>query len=397
MGTGWFARRRLQLFLSILNRVERGSIEVALPDGGRLRAVGREPGPQASVDILNPGFIRRLIGEGNLGFAEMYMEGWWTTPNLQDLLDVILLNNENLAHRFPGAWFLGLRERLHHYRNANSRRGSRRNIAHHYDLGNAFYETWLDQSMTYSSALFESGQESLDQAQRNKYAAICDQLGVKPGAHILEIGCGWGGFAEYAIRERGVRLTGLTISEEQRSFAQRRLSRAGLADRAEILLRDYRDQHGLFDGVVSIEMIEAVGEKYWPAYFSVLHDRLRPGTTAVVQAITIADRLFPRYRTKADFIQKHIFPGGMLLCPSVLHERAKATGLKEISVRSFADSYSHTLREWRRRFNSRWNRIAELGFDNRFCRMWNFYLASSAAGFAAGTTDVVQVAYRRPP
>ena len=396
MGVRWAVRHRIRVLQSLLNRIECGSIEILLPDGQRMYSRGNVPGPQGTITVHHPKFLRRLLGEGSLGFGEMYIDGWWTTPDLQGLLDVIMLNNENMARHFTGAVPLRLFERLRHYRNANSREGSRRNIAHHYDLGNAFYEQWLDQTMAYSSALFRNAQESLGEAQQNKYAAVCDQLALKTGDHILEIGCGWGGFAEYAIRERGVRITGLTLSREQHDFARRRLFDAGLAGSAEILLSDYRDSRGTFDGVVSIEMIEAVGMKYWPVYFSTLFDRLRPGKIAVIQAITIADPLFPKYCTKADFIQKHIFPGGMLPCPTALREHSRAAGLEKIATRAFADSYSRTLREWRCRFNISWSRIAGLGFDNRFNRMWNFYLAASAAGFAARTTDVVQVAYRRP-
>ena len=388
--------RRLRMVASILDRIERGSIEIELPDGGRLRAVGREPGPEGRIAVLNRNFFARLLGAGEQGFGEMFMDGWWTTPDLQDLLDVILLNNENMARQFPGSGLFRLRERIRHCFNPNTRSGARRNIAHHYDLGNDFYSLWLDETMTYSSALFRTGAESLEQAQRNKFAAICDRLAPANGDRILEIGCGWGGFAEYAIRERGVRVTGLTISREQHDHARRRLFEAGLADRAEIVLRDYRDERGSYDGIVSIEMIEAVGEKYWPAYFSALHDRLRPGGVAALQAIAIADRLFPQYRSRADFVQKHIFPGGMLPSPGALRANSQAAGLQEIGATGHADSYSRTLRAWRRRFNARWPRIARLGFDERFRRMWDFYLAVSAAGFAAGTTDVIQIAYRRP-
>jgi len=387
--------RRQRLLLSILDRIERGAIEVELPDGQRFRAVGGKPGPQGSLVIRNPKFFRRLLFEGDVGFGEMFMEGWWTTPDLQVLLDVILLNNENMARRLPGVGLYRLWARLHHCLNANSRKGSRRNIARHYDLGNAFYGLWLDETMTYSSALFRNGQESLGEAQRHKYAAICDRLAAAPGARILEIGCGWGGFVEYAVRERGLRVTGLTISREQHDYARQRLYEAGLAERAEICLRDYRDERGTYDGIASIEMIEAVGESYWPAYFSALHDRLRPGGIATLQAITLADRLFPRYRTGTDFIQKHIFPGGMLPCPAALHRSSKNAGLETLGTETFAESYSRTLRTWRHRFNARWDRIAALGFDVRFHRMWNFYLAASAAGFAAGTTDVVQIVFRR--
>ncbi len=395
-GTGAALPRRMRIFQTVLSRIERGTIEVELPHCRPIRASGDAPGPHGKIVVLDPGFVARLLAEGDLGFGEMFMDGWWTTPDLEDLMDVIMLNNENIARSFPGAGLFRLRERLRHCLNVNSRRGSRRNVAHHYDLGNDFYGLWLDETMTYSSALFRNAGESLAEAQRNKYAAICEQLAPAPDDRILEIGCGWGGFAEFAIRECHVKVTGLTVSREQQDYARKRLFEAGLADRAEILLRDYREERGVYDGVASIEMVEAVGEKYWPVYFGALHDRLRPGGVAVLQAITIADRLFAQYRTRADFIQKHIFPGGMLPSPAALGKRISAAGLETIGKETFADSYARSLRAWRRRFNARWQQIAALGFDERFRRMWNFYLAASAAGFTAGTTDVVRITCRRP-
>ena len=385
----------MRALLAILNRLERGSLEVEMPEGRLYRAVGREPGPDARIAIANPNFLRRLFREGHLGFGEMFMDGWWTTPDLQALLDVIMLNNHTIGLKFPGAGLFRLLERLRHRLKANTRKGSRRNIAYHYDLGNDFYAHWLDETMTYSSALFRNPGERLADAQRNKYAAICDRIALAPGDRVLEIGCGWGGFAEYAIRERGSRVTGLTLSREQHDYARKRLFEAGLADRAEIRLRDYREERGAYDAIASIEMIEAVGEKYWPAFFSTLRERLRPGGVAALQAITIADWLFPQYRNSTDFIQRYIFPGGLLPSPAKLRDSAAAAGFQTIGMDSFADSYKRTLHAWRRRFNDRWDRIAALGFDRRFHRMWNFYLAASAAGFVSGTTDVVQVAYRK--
>ena len=386
----------LRTLLSILDRLERGSIELQMPGGRVYRAVGERAGPEGRIAVSHPKFLQRLFREGHLGFGEMFMDGWWTTPDLQALLDVIMLNNPSIGLRFPGAGLYRLWERLRHRLRANTREGSRRNIAHHYDLGNAFYALWLDETMTYSSALYRSPRESLAEAQRNKYAAICDRLASAPGDRVLEIGCGWGGFAEYAVRERGLRVTALTISREQHAYARRRLFEAGLAGRADIVLRDYREERGTYDAIASIEMIEAVGEKYWPAYFSSLRERLRPGGVAAIQAITIADWLFPQYRSSTDFIQRYIFPGGLLPSPAALRGQAEAAGLKIIGTARFADSYARTLHEWRQRFNTRWDAIAALGFDARFRRMWNFYLAASAAGFASGTTDVVQVACELP-
>ena len=381
--------------LAKLNLLERGTLEVELRDGRVVRAAGRESGPHGRIAVTHPKFLRRLFREGHLGFGEMYMDGWWTTPDLQALLDVVMLNNDGVGMSFPGAGLYRLRERLRHLMRRNSRNGSRRNAAHHYDLGNDFYALWLDETMTYSSALFRAPRERLADAQRNKYAAICDRIAQAPGDTVLEIGCGWGGFAEYAVRERGLRVTGLTLSREQRDYARRRLFKAGLSDRAQIALRDYREERRAYDAIASIEMIEAVGEKYWPAYFRTLRARLRPNGVAAVQAITLSGHLFPQYRKSTDFFQRHIFPGGMLPSASSLRDCAAAAGLATTGCVSFADSYTRTLHRWRRRFNARWPRIADLGFDERFRRMWNFYLAASAAGFTSGTTDVIQVGYRR--
>jgi cyclopropane-fatty-acyl-phospholipid synthase len=250
--------------------------------------------------------------------------------------------------------------------------------------------------MTYSSALFERPDQTLGDAQRAKYSAICDPLQLSDGAHVLEIGCGWGGFAEYAAMERGARVTGLTISREQHDFAKKRIFEKGLADRVDIVLRNYREERGVFDGVASIEMFEAVGEKYWPTFFGALRDRLRPGAMASMQVITVSDRLFDRYRRGVDFVQKYIFPGGMLPSPGALRAQTDRAGLDWVGSIEFGDSYSDTLRRWRTEFNGRWDEIVGLGFDDRFKRMWNFYLAVCAACFLAKTTDVTQVALRRP-
>jgi cyclopropane-fatty-acyl-phospholipid synthase len=311
------------------------------------------------------------------------------------VLDAALMSNDSVARSLTGRTLSRLVERLRHLLNANTRRGSRRNIAAHYDLGNDFYAKWLDESMTYSSALFRREGESLPDGQRNKYASICDRIGARPGDHLLEIGCGWGGFAEFAAKERGARVTGLTISREQHDFARRRVFEAGLADRVEIVMRDYRDERGAYDGVASIEMFEAVGEKYWPVYFDTVRERLKPGGQATLQIITIADRLFDGYRDGVDFIQKYIFPGGFLPCPSALRRETDRAGLRWVESHEFGQSYSDTLRRWRERFEAAWDDIAAMGFDERFRRMWNFYLAVCAACFRAQTTDVTQVTLRR--
>ncbi|PKP63000.1 MAG: SAM-dependent methyltransferase, partial [Alphaproteobacteria bacterium HGW-Alphaproteobacteria-8] len=304
------APRWFHTVFSIVGNIHTGSMTLVLPDGREYRAEGEKPGPNGVVLVRDPRLFWRMIRDGELGFAEAYMDGWWETPDLQAVLDAALLNNDSVARGFGGRTLTRLVERLRHLMNRNSKRGSARNIAAHYDLGNDFYAKWLDESMTYSSALFQRPGESLPDGQRNKYAAICDRMGARPGDHLLEIGCGWGGFAEYAAAERGVRVTGLTISREQHDFAKRRVFEAGLAERVEIVMRDYRDERGNYDGVASIEMFEAVGEKYWPVYFDTVRERLKPGSQATLQIITIADKWFDGYREGADFIQKYIFPGG---------------------------------------------------------------------------------------
>jgi cyclopropane-fatty-acyl-phospholipid synthase len=346
--------------------------------------------------VRHPKLFSRVAREGELGFCEAYLDGWWDTPDLQALLDVLLSNSGWVNRDHPAAGLVRTWQRFNHWLNRNTKSQARRNIAAHYDLGNAFYARWLDETMTYSSALFESAAESLAAAQTRKYASVCDRIGVAPDAHLLEIGCGWGGFAEYAATERGAKITGLTISREQHDFARARVQAAGLNDRVEIVMRDYRDERGVYDGVASIEMFEAVGEKYWPAYFATVRDRLKPGAQATIQVITIPDSMFPTYRRTVDFIQKYIFPGGMLPSPEVLRAQIERAGLTPMGSLTFGESYSETLRRWHSAFNAAWTDIQPLGFDERFRRMWTFYLTSCAACFRTGTTDVAQVTMRRP-
>jgi len=388
--------RWFEASFSVLKELEAGSIDIAIPDGRVFRVVGAAPGPAARIDIRNPAFFARIARDGELGFSEAYLDGWWDTPDLQTFLDVLLTSSQWVNRSFPGARLVRAWHQLNHWLNRNTRRQARKNIAAHYDLGNAFYSRWLDETMTYSSALFETPADSLAAAQTRKYASVADRIGVREGQHLLEIGCGWGGFAEYVAKERGARLTGLTISREQHDFARARIQAAGLNDRVEILLRDYRDERGVYDGVASIEMIEAVGEKYWPAYFDAVRDRLKPGAQATIQVITIPDSMFPTYRRTVDFIQKYIFPGGMLPSPGELRAQIERAGLTPVGSITFGDSYSETLRRWHRDFEAAWGEIQTLGFDERFRRMWAFYLTSCAAAFRTGTTDVAQVTMQRP-
>ncbi|PQM62283.1 MAG: SAM-dependent methyltransferase [Rhodobacteraceae bacterium] len=387
--------RRFTSILNLLNGLECGSLKIILPDSQTFKIKGDVPGPDACINILNNDFFARLVREGENGFCESYLDGWWDTPNLIALMDVLLLNGDLFGSNLPGASIVRFYERIRHWWRSNSKAQAKRNIAYHYDLGNEFYTKWLDETMTYSSAWFETGKESLSEAQYNKYKLICDNLSLKPSDHVLEIGCGWGGFAEHAIRNYGAKVTGLTISREQLEYSQRRSFEAGFGEKATFVMRDYRDEQGTYDAIASIEMFEAVGEKYWPQYFNTVRDRLGNHGKAALQIITIADEFFPRYRKNVDFIQKYIFPGGMLPSQIALQDQISKAGLTKTKIDHFGQSYSKTLRIWHNQFNSVWAEIAPLGFDDRFRRMWNFYFASCAAFFLSRTGDVAQVTLQK--
>ncbi|TDT77990.1 cyclopropane-fatty-acyl-phospholipid synthase [Litoreibacter halocynthiae] len=374
-------------------KMRAGRLDMKLPDGRVFRAEGREAGISAEIDIHNNDLFARLIREGDLGFCDAYLDGWWTTPDLQAFMDLMHADNEEVYDGFPGLGLVRAYEKMRFWMQRNSKEQARKNISYHYDLGNEFYALWLDPSMTYSSALFK-GDESLEEAQQAKYASMLDQMGAKAGDHVLEIGCGWGGFAEHAARE-GIRVTGLTISQEQHDYAVERVAKAGLRDLVEIKMQDYRDERGQYDGIASIEMFEAVGEKYWPVYFDTIRDRLKPGKCATLQIITVEDRRWEVYNRQVDFIQKYIFPGGMLPCPSVLRAQVERAGLEVVGSIEFGESYSKTLRLWHETFNARWDKVEELGFDQRFRNMWNFYLTSCAATFWSGNCDVTQITMKK--
>ena len=379
----------------MISRMPRGRLDLLLPDGRRFRAEGTNAGYVAELHIHNPDLFARLIREGDLGFCEAYMDGWWSTPDLMAFMDLVHDEAEEMYDGFPGQKIVRAYEKLRFWWQSNSRRQARKNISYHYDLGNEFYGLWLDETMTYSSAKFDTGQESLEAAQTLKYASMVDQMGVVPGDHVLEIGCGWGGFAEYAAKERGLRVTGLTISQEQHDYAVDRIAKAGLSDMVQIKMQDYRDERGQYDGIASIEMFEAVGEKYWPVYFAALRDRLKPGKNATLQIITVQHKRWEVYRRGVDFIQKYIFPGGMLPSPVVLRQEIERAGLSVARSVEFGESYSQTLRRWHEVFNARWDKVAHLGFDDRFRRMWNFYLTSCAGTFHSGNCDVTQITVTR--
>ena len=380
----------------LVGKLNSGRVDFVLPDGRRFRAEGKCPGPVAEITINNPEVFARLIREGDLGFSDAYLDGWWTTPDLQTFMDFIHADNDDMYDGFSGIAIVRAWEKARFWFQSNSKRQALKNISHHYDLGNDFYSLWLDDTMTYSSALFNTGQESLENAQTAKYASMIDQMGVKPGDHVLEIGCGWGGFAEYAAKERGLKVTGLTISKEQLLYAQKRIKNKGLEDKVDLKLQDYRDEKGVYDGVASIEMFEAVGEKYWPIYFETIKHCLKPGRQATLQIITVHDARWDVYRKSVDFIQKYIFPGGMLPSPTVLRQEVTKAGLRVQHSIEFGKSYSQTLRRWFDVFNDQWDTINDMGFDDRFRRMWNFYLTSCAATFESGNCDVTQITLQKP-
>ena len=387
------ARTRLpttaRLLLAMLSCLDWGRITVFGPDGFR-EDFGNRDGLQAQIQIREWSACGAILRDGDIGFAESYMQGHWDTPDLVALLTVAAHNQRALDRGFYGSVLRRVAMRILHGLRRNTRAGARRNIAAHYDLGNAFYRLWLDESMTYSSGLFEHASQSLAAAQSNKYRRILRELDLQPGQHVLEIGAGWGGFAEEALRAHPVRLTGLSLSRAQTAFANDRVRRLGFAGRGAVFLRDYRDEPRTYDAVVSIEMFEAVGERYWPLYFERIRRALRPHGRAVIQAITIAEDRFERYRAASDFIQQYIFPGGMLATKSRMADEAAAAGLRLESRYDFGGDYGRTLLRWLESFDREERAIRSLGFDTRFIRMWRFYLAYCVAGFASATTDVSQ-------
>ncbi|MES1202628.1 MAG: cyclopropane-fatty-acyl-phospholipid synthase family protein [Pseudomonadota bacterium] len=372
--------------------LRKGRLVMQLPSGRRLGFGGAESGPTALLEVRDYAFAKKVLRSGDIGFADGYIASDWDTPDLSAVLELFSLNADRLMRLFRGNWLVGAINMVSHIGRDNNRAGARRNIHAHYDLGNRFYQAWLDPSMTYSSACFDAPGQDLSAGQLNKYRALAEKLELKPGEHVLEIGCGWGGFAEIAARDYGVRVTGLTISKEQHDYAVARMQRAGLSSRVDIKLMDYRDIDGAFDKIASIEMFEAVGEKYWPAYFDKVSSLLKPGGRAALQIITIKDELFAAYRKRADFIQRYIFPGGMLPSITRLKEEAARAGLVWDKAQAFGEHYATTLSAWGQRFGAHWEEIRTLGFDERFKRLWRFYLSYCEAGFRTARTDVVQVA-----
>lgn len=373
---------------ALLKRIRVGQLSLTLPDGRQVQATGALPGPHAQLQLHRWRALLRLLLEGDLGLAFAHRDGDWSSPDLTALLSLGLANEAALGGvtdaRGPARWLA----QLVHRARANTKRGSRHNIAFHYDLGNAFYARWLDHTMLYSSALFENEADSLEAAQAQRLDRIVQLLDLRPGMRVLEIGCGWGTLAATLAQRCGVEVVGVTLSTEQLAFARERAAHWGVADRVDLRLQDYRDVDGQFDRIVSIEMIEAVGEAYWPTYFAALRERLAPGGHAVLQAITIDEAHFDHYRSTPDFIQRCIFPGGMLPTPERMAREAQQVGLSLTTAARFGRGYALTLAEWRRRFLAEWPAIEAQGFDLAFKRLWTYYLCYCEAGFLDGRIDV---------
>jgi len=406
--------------LSLLRRLRHGTLDLQLPDGRQMR-LGAEPAPgpasrstaqaapstyarrehpagaHAALRVLDWEVCSAVLRSGDIGFAESFIEGHWTTPDLAALLRLFIANRDEIESVIYGSWWGSIAYRLKHLLNRNSRRGSRRNIHAHYDLGNAFYRLWLDETMNYSSALFEGDfTRGSAQAQTAKVRRALDQCALAPGAKLLEIGCGWGALAQEAAAGYGARVTGVTLSTEQLAHGQERMARCGLTGHVDLRLQDYRDiDDGPYDAVASIEMFEAVGREYWDGYFQTVHRLLAPTGRACIQTITIRDDLFERYVRSTDFIQQYIFPGGMLPSPQAFRTHAWRAGLEVVDEHAFGRDYAETLRRWRADFLARDAQVRRLGFDTRFMRIWEFYLAYCEAAFDTGNTDVVQFTLRR--
>lgn len=395
---GILDRLAARLVLRALEELREGAVLLTLPDG-TARRFGRDDARPVRIVARSWRPFRSLLRAGDLGAAEAYLDGDWTADDLPGLVRLFARNADLLDRETWATRLANAANRLLHARNRNSRTGSRRNVRAHYDLGNDLYETFLDPSMTYSCALFETGKETLEEAQEKKLRRIAEKARIRPGDHVLEIGCGWGSFALLAARECGARVTGITLSTEQAARARERVSREGLEDRVEIRLVDYRDlpaERRTYDRVVSIEMLEAVGEEFLPGYFEVVDRLLAPDGLAVIQSITVPDDRYARYRRRPDFIQKHVFPGSH--CPSVGAIVAAVSARSRLLVHHLEDvgaHYAETLRRWREAFLANLPRVKQLGYDERFTRLWDFYLAYCEGGFTARHIGDVQVVLTR--
>lgn len=389
----WHART----ILSLLEKIQIGQLTLVSPEGEKFIFRGTQSGIEANIQIHDWTVCKACLKSGDIGLAETYIDGLWDSTDIQSLLRLFLVNRQVIEKAIYGNWWGRLGYRIKHWLNKNSKAGSKKNIHAHYDIGNAFYSLWLDPSMTYSSACFEDKDTSLIEAQEAKYQRIINSIDVHAGQNILEVGCGWGGLMEVASK-RGINIDCLTISQEQATYARDRAQRikSDASGEVNILIQDYRDHQNQYDGIASIEMFEAVGEKYWSTYFEMIQRCLKPGKKACIQTIVIADNLFDKYRRSSDFIQQYVFPGGMLPSIKKFKEAAQSKGLIVEDVYQFGQDYQKTLCLWHQKFNQHLQEIKQQGFDEKFIRLWNLYLMYCAAGFAENSTDVVQFTLSKP-
>ncbi len=385
--------------VGLLQRLQHGTLHVQWPDG-RVEQFGQasDTGLNATLHLHSYAPLAQAMKSGDIGFAESYIAGEWTTNNLAELLQLLVANRRDMEELIYGNWLGRLFYRVRHLLHRNTRSNSKKNIHAHYDLGNAFYELWLDPTMNYSSAWFDNDRtKPMAEAQTAKVRRALRMVDAKAGDRILEIGCGWGALAELGSQEFGARMRGVTLSHEQLAFANARMQRLGLSSTSDLRLQDYRDiDDGPYDGICSIEMLEAVGQEYWPTYFESVARLLKPGGKACIQTIVIDDALFDRYVKSTDFIQQYIFPGGCLPCPREFRAQAERAGLKVIDELAFGLDYAETLRRWRHQFMTDKAQVLQLGLDERFIRIWEFYLAYCEAAFEQHNTDVVQYTLVKP-
>jgi len=387
----------LRMALNILRHIQIGRLDVVLPDGSTHIFGGERGGPHACLRIHKDRVARRFLIKGKLGFCEAYIDGDWSSSDLTALFDLFLKNANYMQGALQGRKWVRFLSYLAHASRPNTKSGSRKNIYAHYDIGNKFYEAWLDPSMTYSSAYFvEENKEDLQRAQERKYAEMAARLDLKAEHHVLELGCGWGGFAEYAACHIGCRVTAITVSRAQYDYAVERIKKANLEEKVEIKLQDYRDVSGQYDRIASIEMFEAIGEKYWPLFFNRLQALLKPSGIAVLQIITIRNEDFKSYRKSADYIQRYIFPGGMLPSQEMLNHYIEKHGLMNKNTLCFGRDYAHTLKLWNNNFQKAWPAIKSEKLNKRFKRMWEQYLSYCEAGFNNKNIDVIMQTIQKP-
>ena len=380
-----------KIFLKGMKSFPYGSLEIEWPDGKSQKIDALNKGPDAKLKIVDKNVVKEIIQGGSIKFAELYISKRIITNNLTDLMHYCALNNDQAEETFKINFFRHFYNKYIHFKNRNTKGQAEKNISHHYDLGNQFYKYWLDKSMTYSSAIFNKNNDNLELAQNNKYKKLADLSSIKNGDNILEIGCGWGGFSEFLAKNYDCQITALTISKEQFQFTTERMKKANLTSKVTVVFSDYRNIQGKFDKVLSIEMFEAVGREYWKTFFEKIRTILKPNGNVGLQLITIDDKIYNVYKNNPDFIQKYIFPGGMLPSVEVLKNIIESTSFKINSINSYSNDYAKTLNIWNKEFNRNWTKIEKLGFDERFKLLWNYYLSYCEGGFLSKNIDLKQI------